>query len=355
MEQNEVICRENLSWQRHKLTGPQKISFSSALERAISEGSRYRPSILHLHNLWNAVAFSVYRVARREGVPLVISPRGSLYSWSLQQGRWRKKIAWQVFMRDAMESAAVIHVTEPHEGHAVRALGVRTPLAMVPNGVELPDKHLLDFWLAQRAARGDGPRRFLFLSRVHKKKGVDLLLSAWKESLACKKGGQLVIAGPCASQEYSRYLQQMVISMDLNHSVEFIGMVRGAERERLFSEADIFVLPSHSENFGVAIAEALARGLPVITTTGTPWRVIASASAGWWIGLSVRELAEALDQAALLPSTSLLAMGSQASKIARQFGWHIQSAKMAQVYTWLAGGEVPRGVLINDGPDTNEY
>lgn len=339
-ESNDVIEREGLAWQRYRLVGPRPIGFSPALFAALRDGRGGEDSILHLHNLWNGVAVAAYLAARRSDRPLVVSPRGSLYPWSLAQGRSRKRLAWRVFQKRALDSAAFVHVTEELELHRARELGITAPVAVVPNCVEQLPVDMLERWLDKRERRPAGRRVFLFLSRVHKKKGADLLLRAWARSAAASRGGVLKIVGP-AEPGYRSTLDGLVAQLGIGKSVEFMGMLRHQLREAEFLAADVFVLPSHTENFGVAIVEALARGLPVLTTTGTPWPAIRVRGAGWWIELSVDNIVAALDDAATRSRAELRGMGENGAAIAREYGCDRQAERMAAAYEWVRGGDRP--------------
>jgi glycosyltransferase involved in cell wall biosynthesis len=331
-ERNDVIERENLVWRRHRLVGPRKIGLSPGLIRALDHCAVSCESLIHLHTLWNAVSVSSYLVASRRRVPLVVSVRGALYPWSLAQGRTRKALAWRAFVRRGLQSAAFVHVTEPGEAEAVRSLGVTTRLVTVPNGVEQVPAAELSTILRERSHRRSSGPTFLFLSRIHKKKGVDYLLHAWARSNAVRLGARLVIAGPFASGAYEREIRGLAKDLGLDSDVKFLGMLTGDDKERAFRNADVFVLPSHSENFGVAIVEALARGLPVLTTRGTPWESIVSRGAGWRVDLSVEQLASRINTIVELSAGRLTEMGERGAELAKEYGWDAQAAKLVDEY-----------------------
>ena len=349
-ERNDVVQREQRSWKSYPLLGPRKVCFSPRLIQALNAQVWAGGSLIHLHTLWNAVAVASFRTAQGNKIPLVVSPRGALYSWSLAQGRIRKSLAWRVFLKRALQRAALIHVTEPNEARAVRELGISAPLIIVPNGVEQVPSALLRGWFSLRSARLEAPLRYLFLSRIHKKKGVDVLLKAWARSVARTRGGQLDIAGPFATPAYEQEIRLLVDALDVKDSVRFLGMLTGEDREQAFLGADVFVLPSHTENFGVAVVEALARGLPVITTKGTPWKSIAENDAGWWIELSEDSLKGTLDEVSELSRVALIAMGGRAVSLARNFAWERLTEELLAAYRWVLGGPKPVG-LIQDASE----
>lgn len=340
-ERNDVICRERLDWDRFQLVGPRKICIGRGFANALSTWASRRQAIIHLHTLWNGVSVASIRAARAGQVPLVVSVRGALYPWSLSQGRIRKSVAWRFFLRNALQHAAFIHVTEPNEAQAVRGLGITGPIMVVPNGVEQVSTNELRNAFLFRSGRADRGKTYLFLSRIHKKKGLDILLQAWSLSIARGMAGQLIVAGPFASHAYEKEIRTLVNELGVGDSVRFLGMLTGNEREDAFRMADVFVLPSHSENFGVAIVEALARGLPVLTTTGTPWKAVEINCAGWWIELSVGQLTKHLDIIARMPRNQLAVMGESAVALAANFSWDTQAKRVQAGYEWALGGAEP--------------
>lgn len=337
-EDNDVISKNNLSWKRHKLFGPKKLALSLGLFRALNQQCATGNVIIHLHNLWNGVSLVCYILAKKYQIPLVISPRGSLYPWSLSQGKCRKFIAWGLFQKKALNTATLIHVTDKSELDAVKRLGISSPVLLVPNGVEQINKIAVHQWVRDRSLRDDDlPKKYLFLSRIHKKKGVDVLLIAWAQSIACKKGGLLNIAGEFSDEKYKKKILGMLGDLGIQESVKFLGMLRGDRKEQEFLNADIFILPSYSENFGIAIAEALVRGMPVITTTGTPWRKIEETNSGWWIDLDVGNLTKAIDESSTLSRQQLMEMGIRANELGSFYGWNEQTFKLIEGYTSYCG------------------
>jgi glycosyltransferase involved in cell wall biosynthesis len=337
-EDNDVIQKNNLLWLRHKLFGPKKMGLSLSLFHTLKQHCANGGVIIHLHNLWNGVSLVCYILAKKYNIPLVISPRGSLYPWSLSQGRLRKLTSWGLFQKKAMNRANFIHVTDQSELDSVRALGINSPILLVPNGVEQMNKPTVRKWLQVRRSRDDDTaKKYLFLSRVHRKKGVDLLLMAWAKSVAREKGSILNIAGEFSDERYKKKILGTLRDLKLQDSVKFLGMLRGDRKEQEFLNADLFILPSHSENFGNAVAEALARGLPVITTTGTPWRRIVETNCGWWIDLTVANLTNAIDESSSLPRQQLMEMGIRAHELSNFYGWNAQGLKLIEGYSDYCG------------------
>jgi glycosyltransferase involved in cell wall biosynthesis len=257
-----------------------------------------------------------------------------LSSWAMAHHPWRKRVVWHWWQRRDLLGAAALHVTSEQEGEDGRRVGYRGPLALIPNGVFVPPP-----------AVRERQRRVVFLSRLHKKKGLDLLIQAWARLSPLRPDWCLSIAGPDEDGSGAAAKQQALALGCEN--VEFHGPLHGEAKGRFLEEASLFVLPTHSENFGIAIAEALAHGLPVITTTGTPWSDLPKRNAGWWIELSSENLFTALLQATELSTETLATMGAKGRRwMESDFSWDHVGEQMKELYLWLLGnGSRPNFVL----------
>jgi glycosyltransferase involved in cell wall biosynthesis len=231
-------------------------------------------SVAHLHTPWNAANLQLSRICRRLGVPYVVSIHGMLDDWSMAQSGLKKKFFLFAGGRRFLNSAAQIHFTAAAErDQAARWIDV-TRAAVLPYLVDLePFKTLPD---VQRA----GLPTVLFLSRIHEKKGLHHLIAAAALLRDSGRSFKLIVAGAAAPQdhEYESRLHQQVTELKLESIVHFAGLVTGREKIALYRSADLFVLPTQQENFGLVLIESLAAGTPVLTTRGTDiWREIASA------------------------------------------------------------------------------
>jgi glycosyltransferase involved in cell wall biosynthesis len=228
--------------------------------------------------------------------------------------------------------AACIRVTSELEAEGVRLAGLRNPIALVPNGVELPPN-------ATPLPNGSfHRRRALFLSRLHPKKGLLNLIEAWNK--VRPQGWELIIAGPDSARHLAE-VQAKARGCGLDGTITFSGPIWGEAKTRLFRESDLFVLPSFSENFGLAVAEALACAVPVITTRATPWAEIEERNCGWWIDIGVAPLVHALEQAVSLSPAALREMGLRGRELIKtNYTWESSARKMVQVYGWVLGRNV---------------
>jgi len=233
--------------------------------------------------------------------------------------------------------------TSAAEHESLRRLGLDQPVAIVPNGIDLELPETSPDTGTDKP--GDRTRVVLFLSRIHPKKGIENLLQAWAG--LDTTGWVLRIAGP-GEDGYLDSMRRLAQRLGLAGRVEFPGAVSGEQKRAAYCAADVFVLPSHSENFGVVVAEALAHGLPVITTTGTPWQEIEGAGCGWWIDIGVPPLAAALGEAMGLSDRQRCLMGKRGQEYVRRYSWDAIARQTAEVYRWVLGrGDRPDCVHLD--------
>ncbi|HLP07191.1 MAG TPA: glycosyltransferase [Opitutaceae bacterium] len=282
-----------------------------------------RAAVVHTHGLWLRQSHDSVWAARRLGVPVVLSPRGMLEPWAMAYRAWKKRIAWCVYQHRDLRHVTAFHATSEMEAESIRRLGFEQPIIVLPNGVFLPPKTNLD-------KRTGANRNALFLSRIHPKKGLDLLVSSWAR--VRPQGWRLTIAGN-DDGGYAATLEAMIRNSGVAESIRYVGPAYGEAKEALYRDADLFVLPSHSENFGIVVAEALAWGVPVITTTGTPWRELQSEHCGWWIPVTQDGLVAALAEATSVPDAARSAMGLAGRHLIQsRYGWPAIARDMAAAY-----------------------
>jgi glycosyltransferase involved in cell wall biosynthesis len=319
------------------LTG---LRLSSSMSQALREATP-NADIIHNHGLWLLPNIASGWAARRANKPLIISPRGMLSPTALSFSRWKKQLFWQLLQRGVVHSAACIHATSHAEYEDIRAIGLPNPVAVIPNGIDLP------------VARERSPdaaeldRVVLSLGRIHPKKGLDKLLHAWAKVAPDHPGWRLRIAGP-AEADHDKVLNSLAAELGLS-SVSVEGPIYGDEKLIAYRRADLFVLPTLNENFGLTVAESLAAGTPAISTSGAPWSGLRTESCGWWIDQGVEPLAAALADAMAMPKATLQAMGLKGRAwMKRDFSWRRVAADMLGVYHWLArGADAPAVVRLD--------
>jgi glycosyltransferase involved in cell wall biosynthesis len=310
-------------------------SFTGTLKNRIR---RQTTDVVHDHGLWLANNHRVARLSRTYGIPRIVSPRGMLAPWALNFKKLRKTLAWHLYQRYDLLSADVVHVTSMLEASEARDAGVTGPLAVIANGVHAPPT-------ASTGANRDD-RTALFLSRIHPKKGVTTLLNAW--SRVRPRGWTLKICGP-GEAAHCAEARQIIAREGLDDSVVLVGEVGDDEKWEHYAAADLFVLPTFAENFGVVIAEALAAGLPVITTKAAPWESLTTRQCGWWIDVGLEPLVAALREVTNLTTDQLHVMGRRGRDFAiTEFSWQRAAAEMSEVYRWMVGAaDRPPFVLLD--------
>lgn len=314
--------------------GPRRLGRSPAMRRWLrSSVERDGVRLVHNHGMWQMNAVYPAWAARGGKVALVVSPRGALSEWAMAHGSRAKKIFWPLVQRPALEAAVCFHATAESEYEEIRRLGFAQPVSVIPNGIDLPAETFF--------STRDEYRTLLFLSRIHKVKGLDLLLEAWSRLQDRHASWRLVIAGSDAGYQGSTgYLDHLkkVVSSRLLQRVQFVGELRDTDKWRAFAQADLFVLPTYSENFGMAVAEALASGTPCVVTRGAPWPGLVDNNAGWWVDVSAPALTAALDEAMSTAPDILRRMGARGRRwMSEQRSWATIGRRMFQTYEWLLG------------------
>ena len=308
----------------------RRLRLSGALRSALASEAQ-TTQVIHSHGLWLAPGLYAAAAAGRAGKPLVISPRGMLSPVALSFSRTRKQVAWRAWQHRALRGAACLHATSEAECQDIRALGFINPVAVIPNGIDLPPEY---------RPQARSARTVLSLGRLHPKKGLPQLLRAWARVEGAFPDWRLRIAGP-AEGGHDAELEALARELGLAR-VSIEGPIFGPEKLATYRDAELFVLPSLDENFGITVAEALAAGTPVISTTGAPWQGLEGEGCGWWVEQGEGSIASALAAAMALPREQLWSMGANGRRwMERDFTWQSVAAEMTSVYRWLACGADP--------------
>jgi glycosyltransferase involved in cell wall biosynthesis len=280
------------------------------------------PDIFHDSGLWWWHNRLIASTARRLRRPFIISVRGMLEPAALRHHAWKKNLAWLLYQKRDLESAAAVHVTGALEAQNVRTLGLTPRIACVPNGLNV-----------QRDCPTREPlfeKRVAFLGRLHPIKGLPMLLEAW--SRVGPSDWRLEIAGPDEGG-YRSVLENQVRSLGLDGVVTFSGPTFGVDKAALFARTSAFVLPSYSESFGVAVGEALAEGIPVIATEGSPWACLQTEECGWYVPASVAGLEAGIKELVQTAPEDLLYMGRRGhAYVANAFSWKRVAREMDALY-----------------------
>ena len=300
------------------------------------------PNLIHSHGIWNLANHWASLYGRNLQIPYVFSPHGMLEPWALEQSWFKKAVGLITYQRRDLESAALFCATSEGEYNSLRALGYRQPIAVIPNGVAASQQRTM----GEKRMHDSRRHQLLYLSRIHKKKGIEELIYAWARIRP--SNWEFVIAGGDGGDGYRQKMNNLCASLKLAQSIRFTGEVYGSDKDRLYAEADLFILPSHSENFGLVIAEALSFGLPVITTRATPWGEIAKQECGWVIDNDIDSIVSCLIVALNTTTAEKNQMGARAIKYADNFNWNNIAFQMADVYDWILFREaMPKCIRVD--------
>lgn len=315
-------------------TAPGEWKFSWPLTRWLrAHAARF--DVLHVHALFSYATIPGCRSAERAGVPYVLRPLGTLGRWSVAHRGWKKRPYLALVERRHLERAAALHATSPAEAEDLAALGYGPKVRVVPLGAAA---------VGVRGA-GDGPARaagrlrVLFLSRLHPVKGLPLLFEGIARMAAVDQARiDLVVAGD-GEEAYKHQLRAAVEHLGLARHVTFVGHASGERKRELFASADVFVLPSSHENFGIAAAEALAAGLPVVVSEAVGLASdVRAAGAGLVIPQRPDAVADAIS-ALLHEPGALAAMGERAAALAaRRYSWERTGRELLALYEEVVHG-----------------
>jgi glycosyltransferase involved in cell wall biosynthesis len=317
----------------------RRICSSDDLRRALQVDA-CRADVLHTHGLWLMPNVYPAWAARRAGsrAALILSPRGMLGDGALAFSRGKKRLFWTLFQKQAVSAASVLHATSEAELSDIREFGLKTPVAVIPNGVDLPEK------AEQKHNRA---REVLYLGRVHPKKGIDVLIRAWALVAKHRPDWRLRIVGPVEG-DHGEELKRLAADLCAPR-ISIEGPAFGASRLAAYRNASLFVLPTRHENFAMVVAEALAAELPVIASRGAPWAGLELEGCGWWVNHGVEAFATAIEGATGEGAARLAAMGARGRAwMARDFSWPRVARDMLALYRWLQqGGTPPKTVRVD--------
>ena len=289
--------------------------------------------ILHGHGLWQCPVHYAMRAGRQQRIPTLLAPRGMLEPGALQFSHWKKVLVGMLFQWRDLRAATCLHATADAEAATLRARGLHQPICVIPNGIQMPRVRPED----TPPSGSKRTRRLAFLSRIHPKKGLPMLLAAWRTLHADFPGWQLEVAGT-DENGHEGELKRLATAFGIQDSILFLGPLYGEAKETFMRGSDLFVLPTLSENFGIVVAEALAHGTPVITTKGAPWQVLEAQGAGWWTDIDETALSNALRNAMSASDDERRVMGQRGQRlVAERYSIDHVGKQMLRVYEWLTG------------------
>lgn len=319
---------------------PRRLGVSKSMKSWIKSEVRSGAfHVVHSHGLWMMPNVYPGWATRGTRVPYVVSPHGTMTQWAMANGSAIKRLFWPMVQKPALQNVTCFHATASSEYEDIRRLGFKQPVAVIPNGIDLPES------VAQKNPCGD--RKLLFLGRIHPQKGLEMLLNVWQKIEPLFPDWSLQIVGEDNNLHGQRFKDQ-VKELGLSR-VKFSGSLFGEDKLAAYQRADLFVLPTFSENFAMAVAEALACSTPVVVTKGAPWSQLESENAGWWPDVGEDALLSALQNAMSLSSEELNQMGNNGRQwMRRDFAWNQIAIEMCQMYEWLLGNaDCPDFVVLD--------
>ena len=321
---------------------PSKLGCSRTLRKQIRND--ISPDVYHLHGAWMLPMVYAANEARRRRRPYVLELMGAYESYSLRTKWLRKTIARICFQDRIIEGASALHVNSATEGEQLRRLGFKGPLAVLPVGVDMMQFVRSSPRISTAPPQGEacaGRRILLYVARVHEKKGIELLLPAWCIFSQQFKEWTLVVAGE-GEPAYVERCKGLAARLGIDDSVRWLGHITSESKVALLHEADAYVLPSLSENFGNSIAEALAAGTMVITTKNTPWGLVEDAGCGLIASADIKSIAGALLEMGKRTRPQLKEMGALGRRLVEErFSLHATVNGLERLYHWVINGGKP--------------
>ncbi len=330
-----------LSWSPH---------LKSLMRQGVAESD-----VVHTHSMWMLPNSYACRAAHQAGIPVVMTNHGNLEPWAVNRSAWKKRITAAAFQDWDLHRADCIQVNTESEIDGIRAYGLTCPIAVIPNGIHVPDFHPLPSRerFDEIVPEARGKRVALFMARLHQKKGLGHLIPAWSQLVRKSSDWHLVLAGP--DDGFEEAARRLVAESRCGDHISFVGALNGDEKLAALSAAELFVQPSFSEGFSMSIVEALACRLPVLMTPGCNFAAAADAGAALLVEPETPSTFEGLRQLTRLSPSELRQMGERGHElIASTYTWDRVAQQTLQLYHWLInGGTSPE--FIRHGRDWTRH
>jgi poly(glycerol-phosphate) alpha-glucosyltransferase len=303
--------------------------------------------ILSVHGLWKYCSVGSQRWHRQTGRPYVVHPHGMLEPWAVRNAMWKKRVAAFLYENQHLRRAACLRALSEAEAESIRSYGLRNPICVIPNGVDLPD-------LRESNVKTESTNRktLLYLGRLHPKKNISNLIRAWNRTFNSQhvSGDRWVLAIAGWDQSgYEAQLRQLTTDLGLLTSVIFLGPQFGADKSECYRTCDAFILPSLSEGLPMAVLEAWSYAKPVLMTAECNLPEGFQADAALRIGTTPEEIAAGLNVLRKMNHNDRSQMGNRGrSLVATRFSWPRIGEQMRAVYEWMLGGEMPSETIRLD-------
>ncbi|GGW83489.1 hypothetical protein GCM10008086_09720 [Salegentibacter mishustinae] len=287
-----------------------------------------RNNVIHLHSLWIYTSVLTFKLQHSKGSKKVISTHGMLDQWALNNGKLKKQIFFSLFEKKNLQSAHCIHALCEEEYLQIRRLIPKVPIAIIPNGVNLPSKSL-------KTISKTSKKTLLYLGRIHPKKGLENLIISWASKN--DSSWNLVIAGP-DEDNHQKLLMKLIRKLNLQSSVKIVGPHFGMQKQLLFKSADAFILPSFSEGLPMSILEAWSYQLPVLMTPECNLKEGFEINAAIYIETNTKSISNGLETLFAMGEDQLLNMGNNGFELVKEkYTWEAVGNKMIGLYDWVCG------------------
>ena len=303
---------------------------------------------VHIHGLWEHSTAAAARIARTLRKPYIISTHGMLEPWALKNKALKKKIYSALVERGNLRSAACLHALTHAEARDYRRYGLTGPIAVIPNGVHIPESISPDPFLNHFPAMR-GKRIILFMGRIHFKKGLDILVKSWASLAKQWPDAHLVLAGPDFENTRAS-VEALAVEHGIREKILFTGMLRNELKWSALAASQCFVLPSYSEGLSVSVLEAMGVGLPVIVTEQCNLPEVETSGTGWLIKSEIPSLTSSLSSFLNNSSRVNMEIGHRGRQLVKdRYNWTSVTERMINLYRWVQDGGTPHGFdLVTD-------
>jgi len=317
--------------------GKTSFAYSSGYKNYLENHSC---DLYHAQGIWQYPTYIAAKTARKQNKPYIMTPRGMLYPQAFSHSKLKKQFFLKLFLLNDLNKAAAVHATCMEEMQHLRNLGVKSPIAVIPNPVNIPNNFQLSTLNSQLSTI------IGYLGRVHPRKNIERLLYVWDQLKLDSSNAELVIIGD-GDICYMDFLKAECVRLNLKNVI-FTGFLTGEAKEKALQSLSYLVVPSDFENFGMIIPEALIKGVPVIASKGTPWEELNTHRCGWWVDNDTDTLAKTISKAINTPESVRIEMGQRGQELVKNnYSVEVVAKKMIRLYDWiLNGGEKPEFVYL---------
>lgn len=331
---------------QYSIFGPANIAFTLDLKSCLN---KFKPDLIHMQGIWLYTSLVNSRYCKKNNIPYLISPRGMLDTWILKRNPWKKKLGLYFYERRHVQNSKCLHALCVSEYEAIRRYGYKKPVAIIPNGVNIPEKKDPDCRLKLPDWKLKDERKvMLFLGRLHTKKGLDNLIKAWAN--VDPSEWRLVIAGESQTEWYSNSLKQSIAKLGLDKHIDLIGPQFHNDKDLVFRCSDAFILPSYSEGMPMSILEAWSYSLPVLMTDGCNLTESFGQGAAYRIHSEVNSLSQEINGFLQLSSEDKAEIARKGFLLVKEkYTWSSIAVQFKELYEWCqnSSNELPSFVKLD--------